>query len=111
MNKYLGSTPVVDLTGTPFEGFGPQDWALKYVEYYRQIDGGHHKQWVLDQIARILLGTPVEVELARWYNGKEEYHFSTGEPSEKYLEWEADMFGEMDENGYYEYGYDHGVAP
>jgi hypothetical protein len=28
--------------------------ALKLIAEYGGIDGGHHKQWVLDQLARIL---------------------------------------------------------
>lgn len=30
--------------------------AMKIIEQYGWIDGDHHKKWVLDQVARILLG-------------------------------------------------------
>ena len=30
--------------------------AMEFINEYGHIDGAHHKQWVLDQIARVLLG-------------------------------------------------------
>lgn len=51
---YLGETPVTDLTGTPFADYTPTDWAIYYIGSYGQIDGAHHKNWALDQVARIL---------------------------------------------------------
>ena len=32
--------------------------ALMIVKNYGGYDGGHHKQWVLDQVVRALTGTP-----------------------------------------------------
>lgn len=32
--------------------------ALEYIYRYGSIDGGHHKQWVLDQAVRALTGCP-----------------------------------------------------
>ncbi len=30
--------------------------ALRLIEQYGGIDGGHHKMWVIDQVARVLTG-------------------------------------------------------
>ena len=111
MEGYLGETVVESLKDTPFEDFGPADWALRYIEMYGGIDGAHHKTWVLDQVVRILLGTPVEVKLAKWSNGQQEYRFVTGEPSEEYLDWVEEMKGIDPETGEAEYDYDEGIAP
>lgn len=97
---YMGERSIYDLEGTPFEGFEATDWALTYINRYGQIDGANHKQWVLDQVARILNGTPVFVKLATWDNGHSEYRFEVGEPTQEYLDW----VGEDDE-------YDEGIAP
>ena len=109
---YLGETPVTTLEGTPFEGYGPNEWALQYIGSYGQIDGGHHKQWVLDQVVRILKGTPVEVVLAKWKDGTQEYRYTTAdEPSAEYLAW-VEVMKQIDpETGEAEYGYDEGIAP
>ena len=113
MEGYLGETDVKSLEGTPFEGFTETDWAMTYIERYGSIDGDHHKQWVLDQMARVLKGTPVEVKLAQWSNGEKEYRLNTVEPpSSEYLQWVEEMKGEYDEeDDSYEYDYDVGIAP
>ena len=60
--------------------------ALNLIIEYGGIDGGHHKQWVLDQLARIL--------------------------AEDYDAWLADFRGEWDEEyGCWEYEWDEGIAP
>lgn len=109
MTKYLGETIINDLVGTPFEDFTTNDWVLYYMGY-GQIDGAHHKQWTLDQIARIVNGTKIIVKLARWDDGSEEYRVTLDKPSRKYLKWVKEMRGEYDEEEY-EYGYDEGIAP
>ena len=110
-NKYLGEFPV-DISETPFHGFTPADWAMYYIETYGQYDGGWHKQWCMDQIARILKGTPVIVVQARWTDHDPEYRVSTGEESEAYKAWVIEMKGECDEeNEEFEYDYDVGIAP
>jgi len=107
---YIGETVLESLDGTPYESFTPNDWAMVYIGRYGQIDGSHHKQWVLDQVARILHGTPIELRLARWENGYEEYRFNTLEPSQEYLDWVKEMRGDYDEEcEEYEYSYDKGV--
>lgn len=114
VSNYLGEETLLSLQGTPFEHFTPTKWALYFIERYGQIDGGHHKQWVLDQVARILHGTPVIVKRASWDQGavrQIEYRVDTGEPSRAYNAWVVDMQGDIDENGEPEYGYDTGIAP
>jgi hypothetical protein len=40
---------------------------------YGMIDGAHHKQWILDQILRILIEEPwYEVRMSK-YNSNEDY--------------------------------------
>jgi hypothetical protein len=58
--------------------------ALNIIERYGQIDGSHHKTWVIDQVARILLG-------------------------DDYPSWVIDMKAGSD--GPDSYGYDEGIAP
>ena len=57
--------------------------AISLIEQYGQIDGSHHKAWVLDQVVRILV-----------YN---------------YENWVIRM--KDGEDGPDTYGYDEGVAP
>ncbi len=78
----------------------------------KQIDGAHHKQWLIDQTARILKGTKVIVKVAKWESGHQEYRFHLDEPSQEYLDWVVTCLGEYDaEEGSYEYDYDEGIAP
>ena len=107
--KYLGETTVKQ-KDTPYSSYTPLDWAMKYIGNYGQIDGGHHKLWVLDQVARILMGTPILLKLAKWDNGQCEYRYDTGKPSKAYLDWVEDMKGDI-VDGEDEYGYDKGIAP
>jgi hypothetical protein len=108
MKGYLGQT-VVDVKDTPFQYYAPADWAMYFIERYGQIDGDHHKLWVLDQVARILKGTPVIVNLAKWDNGYEEYRVWTGDESIEYTNWVNEMIGNKD--GEPGYSYDEGIAP
>lgn len=59
---------------------------MDIIERYGQIDGSHHKQWCLDQIARIIKG-------------------------DDYDAWVKEMLGEKDSDGCYEYDYDEGIPP
>jgi hypothetical protein len=36
--------------------------ALVFIENFGDIDGAHHKQWVIDRLVHILTGTPEEYE-------------------------------------------------
>ncbi len=111
MSKYLGEKKINTKTHSIFKEYTPADWALHFVGSYGQIDGAHHKLWVLDQVARILNGTKVIVTEASWANGEKEYRFNLDKPSKEYKEWVDEMKGEKDENGDYEYGYDEGTPP
>lgn len=107
-SQYLGEEILDSLQGTPFEHFTPSQWALEFLGSYGQIDGGHHKTWVLDQVARVLHGTPVVVKCAAWDLGavrQIEYRFETGRTSPAYEEWVRAQRGKDDE------GYDEGIAP
>jgi len=80
MSQYLGET-VINCNKSKDE------YAIEFISRYSSIDGAHHKQWCLDQVARILLNTPVIVKEASWDDGLRELRYSTGEPSSEYLEW------------------------
>lgn len=104
MIEYLGEFPTFKRGD-----WTPKDWALCYIQNYGQIDGDHHKAWVLDQIARILHGTMVIVVEARWSDGSSEIRFKTGKPSSAYLAWVAAM--KTSEDGPDTYEYDEGISP
>lgn len=96
---------------TPFAGFTAAQWAMAFIERYGQIDGDHHKAWLLDQVARVLHGTPVIVSVARWSDGNQEYRIRTGVASPEYMAWVESMLQVDPETGEPEYDYDDGVAP
>ena len=106
---YLGEFPV-DICDSPFKGFKSKDWALQYIFQYGQIDGDHHKAWVLDQVARILCGATVEVVVAKWSDHPNEYRFRVLDDSSEYDEW-VEEYEERDEDGEPQYEYDVGIAP
>jgi hypothetical protein len=112
---YLGEFSV-DILTTPYAKHGPREWALTWIESYGQIEGSHHKAWVLDQVSRILHGTPVVLTQARWARTGEpslsEYRHTLAEPSAEYLEWVNIIQGDWnDEECCFEYGYDEGLVP
>lgn len=108
-HNYLGEVDVTEERKNDRDALG---WAMYFIEQYGQIDGDHHKAWVLDQAARCLKGTPVVIKEASWDNGQKELRVSTGEPSEEYLNWRQEMRGEYDpEMEEYEYYYEEGIPP
>lgn len=108
MKGYLGEI-VVNKEDTPFKDYTRFDWAMYFIESYGQIDGSHHKDWVMDQVARIYNGTPVIIKQAKWDNGRTEWRIDLDEPTEKYHEWVRDM--KNGEDGEDSYSYDEGIAP
>ena len=108
MEGYLGETELDWKQEKEFAKFTKKDWALLYITKYGWIDGGHHKDWVLDQVARILNGAPISLRMAKWNNGQSEYRFSVGE-SEQYHKWVKDI--SSDENGNIISTYEVGIAP
>ena len=108
MEGYLGET-VLDVKDTDYASYTPQDWALHWIELYGGIHGEHHKAWVLDQIARILNGTPVIISEAKWETGHTEIRVGLDEPSQSYIAW---VTGWCDgEDGPDTYEYDVGISP
>ena len=108
---YLGETPVDIRKHPTYRFYTREDWALVWLMRYGQIDGEHHKAWVIDQVARILHGTPVVVTLAKWADGKgtQEYRLDLGEPSQMYKAWVRRS--KAGEDGPNTYSYCEGIAP
>lgn len=95
MSKFLGEE-ILDIKETPFRDFDEKNWSLYFIERYGGIDGDHHKLWVMDQIARINLGTLVIIKQAKWANGGIEYRVNLGDPSDAYLSWVEEFKGDYD---------------
>jgi hypothetical protein len=76
-----------------------------FISRYGQIQGDHHKLWVIDRVSRILNDSPIIIKEASWENGEKEYRISVGKPSEKYINWVKKMKGNN------EYDYKEGIAP
>lgn len=58
-----------------------RDKVLELIERFGGVDGGHHKQWVIDQIARILTGTEYEkwvTEMKAGEDGPDTYDWDEG---------------------------------
>lgn len=108
MEGYLGET-VLDIHKTKYVMYTNQDWAMMWIEMYGSIDGAHHKDWLLDQIARILKGTKVIIKVAKWNNGYEEERFILDEPTPEYHKWVEEICD--GEDGPNTYSYDIGIAP
>lgn len=45
--------------------------ALDVIENYAGIDGGHHKQWVIDQVVRHLVGPEYYAWVRDWQDGED----------------------------------------
>lgn len=108
MKGYLGETRL-EISETKYKDYTPCDWAMLWIGMYSGIDGAHHKDWLIDQVARILQGTKVIVKLAKWENGNQEERFCLDEPPSKYWKWVEEM--KAGENGADTYSYDFGIAP
>jgi len=100
MEGFLG-VEAVNINGTAYADYKPKHLAIKLIEDYGSIDGSHHKDWVIDQVVRILMGTKVYFSMASWSNGHTELRCSLGAPSKKYLKWRKNMGA----------NYDEGIAP
>ena len=105
MEGYLGEK---DVTMQYDIARDPENMALLYIQMYGSIDGAHHKDWVLDQVARILNGAPVTVKEASWTNGQTELRYTVG-TCDAYENYVADC--KQGEDGPESYGYDCGIAP
>lgn len=109
--NYLGEE-THDLSTDPVYGkYTPSDWALYWIMRYGGFDGAHHKDWVLDQVARILNGAPITAKVARWSDHPPEYRFKVG-TSDEYDKWVISCKGDFcPESGEYEYDYSVGIPP
>ena len=108
MEGYLGET-IVEISKTKYAMYGQKDWAKLWSEMYSGIDGSHHKDWLTDQIARILKGAKVNLRIAKWKNGTENERFTLEEPPKAYWDWVKEMKEGDDGEGTYDY--DFGIAP
>lgn len=54
------------------------DKAVKIISDWGQIDGAHHKMWVLDMALRALLGPEAYEEFVKDYEEDGEYHWDKG---------------------------------
>ena len=108
MEGYLGEI-IVDKKDTIYVDYTQKDWALFRICQYGGIDGDHHKDWVLDQVVRILNGTQIIISLASWKNGQTEYRFNLDEPTELYHDWVKEA--KSGEDGPDTYSYDVGTPP
>jgi len=58
-----------------------RDKALDIIKNYGGTDGGHHKQWVLDQVVRALTGPCYDNWVKKYEQGKDgpkTYEWDTG---------------------------------
>lgn len=108
MSKFLGET-VVDQKDTKYKDYTKRDWVLYYLESWGGIDGAHHKDWTMDQIARILNDTPIIIKEAEWDCGLKEFRIDTGEPTQEYHDWVTEVC--KSEDGGFTYSYEVGTPP
>lgn len=101
--KFLGET-IIDIKDTIFKSFKKKDWILFFISKYGSIDGAHHKQWVLDQVARICCGVKIVIKIAEWESGYTEYRVELGEPNKEYKNWSFSDDEDYDD-------WDPGIAP
>ena len=104
MENYLGETEV-EIKESKYSKYEKADWVMMWIEMYSGIDGSHHKDWLTDQIARILKGTKVTLKIAKWKNGTSSERFNLAEPPKEYWDWVE----EMKDGDNYEYEF--GIAP
>lgn len=109
MEEYLGET-VMNIKDTPFANYTKLDWVEEITLDYGWIDGAHHKTWVLDQIMRVIKGCEIEVRLAKWSNGQEEWRYDIVTESEEYKQFVKE-YEDPNGIGEQEYEYDMGIAP
>ncbi len=95
MQGYLGETPVDVKKHMTFCQYEVGAWVLLWIEKYGGIDGAHHKDWLLDQIAQIIHGAEIIVVEAKWESGYQEYRFSL-EPTASYDDWVETFGGDYD---------------
>lgn len=86
----------------------PEDRIKTVLDSIGCDDGAHHKQWMLDQIVRILTDCPTVTKTAIDAYGKEYTYEALGE-SVEYQEWLAAY--QDGEDGPETYSWDEGIPP
>ena len=109
MTTYLGETPI-DIALTEYSDYTPKDWAMLYILKYGAIDGAHHKDWLLDQIARVLNGAVPGLLLRKWSDGQEELQLNELGSTPEYEAFVLQC-QDPDEDGITQYEYNPGIAP
>jgi hypothetical protein len=99
----------INVKNTPYALYNKHDWAMYWIEMYSGIDGSHHKDWLIDQIARILNDTNVIIKRRVYDDKHEEYIFDLDKPPQKYWDWVEEM--KNGEDGPETYSYEFGIAP
>lgn len=104
-------TTLRSLENTPFENYTKEDWCLYYCAEYGGIDGSHHKDWLIDQIVRILNDTEVIVEKYEYEDGEFEYVVNLEDASSEYWGWVKKYEQYDEETDETLYDWDEGIAP
>jgi len=82
--------------------------ALAIAYDYGQVDGDHHKAWVIDQMVRALTDCPSEVKYGTDSQGYK-YSYSVQGESEEYKHWVKTH--NNGEDGPDTYSWDEGITP
>jgi len=88
MEDYLGAD---DISDEYIQSKSKDEIILDYITMYRGIDAAHHKDWLLDQITRIVHDGVPDTKRATWENGHTELRLSFVSGSNKYWEWRSDL--------------------
>jgi hypothetical protein len=85
--------------------------ALQMIADFGDTDGGHHKQWALDQVVRILTDCPDVIKESKYRIGEEHktYTYTTLGESEEYYKWLRDYAD--GEDGPHTYRWSIGTPP
>lgn len=82
--------------------------ALETIRSLGSIDGAHHKQYVLDQVVRLLTGCVPERKTAFDYK-RQIYNYDGLNESDEYKKWVAET--KAGEEGPETYGWSEGTPP
>lgn len=112
MEGYLG-TEDVDFALSTNESIS------RLITVFGGIDGAHHKDWLLDQVMRLVHGGVLDVKRAKWENGHTELRYGDVTTTDAYWEWRHSLEVCDDENcechddtsNHVCYPYDEGTPP
>jgi len=108
MKGYIGESPIDWKTHPELKDMTEKDWALLMAFQHAQVDGAHHKTWVIDQMVRILNGAEITVKEAEWASGETVIRWTVGS-SDDYIEW-VKKYADG-EDGPETYEWEEGIAP